>query len=305
MIGTASASTSLWETRRCFGRRFRHAGGDTLAAMPPYSRGIVRAMTRVLLAILVGCGASATHTSDSTRETSRQHGSTPADPESSTEDDAESPEPEASATPAPCAERVPRDCRADAGCILERDLSCREPRHECELIQIDPSTRPLVFATGDPCQYANPACAWDTSARRCAAFVPVPACPATSAEATALSVHSDQPALSCSYDDGNECACVRTPYCGGAPPGPEQQHPPAIFGCMPEFDDRGCPTRSVREGSRCMRGERAIHSARGHSSLRVCGSLAGGERLPWQFVPVRCGSGRSDRASRSLVSLGA
>jgi hypothetical protein len=139
-----------------------------------------------------------------------------------------------------------RACRDSGRCVWQG--ACRAPLSECELLWPEP-----VFDRGDPCERLRPGCAWSTSARRCVPFVAVPACPATLAEASALSVqcdHSGQVALECRYG-ATRCGCERTAYCGGAPPPPELEHPAAAFACIPPIDARGCPTSPIRDGARC------------------------------------------------------
>ena len=110
-----------------------------------------------------------------------------------------------------------------------------------------------VFSGGDPCEEANPRCAWDAAQRRCATFVAVPECPPALDEAEALRVscdHSGQATLACTYADA-DCGCERTPYCGGARPPPDVQYPPAYFRCVPHLDSRGCPSSPPERGARC------------------------------------------------------
>lgn len=128
------------------------------------------------------------------------------------------------------------------------------PSDPCAAVVPEPSWegQPL-FMMGDPCERVRPECAWSVSARRCVTFASVPACPPTLADAQAASVlcnHSQQTPLSCAFG-ATRCSCIAPSYCGGAPPPPDIEHPPATFVCVPPFDARGCPTGPVREGGRC------------------------------------------------------
>lgn len=152
-----------------------------------------------------------------------------------------------------CVGREPARCLVDDGCVRSPDGSCREAGDECELIELDLRAPTPAMDAGDPCERANADCAWNTATGRCSRFAAVPSCPATAEEAAELRVfcdHSQQSALRCNFP-GTQCACRRTPYCGGAAPPPEQQYPPGVFSCVPDFDDRGCPTRDPPANARC------------------------------------------------------
>jgi hypothetical protein len=155
----------------------------------------------------------------------------------------------------PCGELTPRECgEAHPRCVFRPGEACREPRNECEAIRPDPSWQGQpVFERGDPCENVRPGCAWDPRAEACAPFVAVTECPESRAAAqvaTVLCHHSAQAQLSCVYGDVH-CACERPSRCGGAPPPPPRDPPPLTFACTPPFDERGCPTGQVRDGSPC------------------------------------------------------
>ena len=199
-------------------------------------------MSRALvLGLLVACGPA---TQDTTLDT--------AGDENETADTDDGPA-LSTVGPGECADRAPTECTADADCVRMPGGTCRKAANECELIELDIATPQPAFDRGDPCERQNPACAWSTTTGRCAPFVPVPSCHASAEEAGSLTVlcdHSEQPALSCSYP-GTQCACRRTPYCGGAAPSPDRAHPPAHFSCVPDFADNGCPNREPPANARC------------------------------------------------------
>jgi hypothetical protein len=172
----------------------------------------------------------------------------PAPEESSAEED-----PRATDPSAPCSRSsTPGDCVAREGCLW--DGSCRPPHDPCETIRPDPSwSGEPVFDRGDPCQNVRADCAWSVARRRCVPFVAVPACPPSLSDAQAAEVlcnHAGQAPLDCRYGD-THCHCVTPGYCGGAPPPPPIDHPPATFTCVPPVDAQGCPTTAIRDRSRC------------------------------------------------------
>ncbi|MGE0790857.1 MAG: hypothetical protein AB7S26_34600 [Sandaracinaceae bacterium] len=154
--------------------------------------------------------------------------------------------------PTGCAGRAYPECTRDQGCVW--DGACRDPLDTCELVvpASQWSGQP-VFDRGDPCESVRPDCAWSTARGACAPFVAVSACPRSLQDAQSLQVecdHSGQAPLRCAYGR-TRCSCVRPHYCGGAPPPPTIENPPATFTCVPPFDDRGCPTGNVRAGASC------------------------------------------------------
>jgi hypothetical protein len=166
---------------------------------------------------------------------------------------------------------------ASADAVEELDTH-EEAADPCASVVPEPSWQgePL-FVAGDPCERVRVECAWSVTLQRCALAAPVPSCPASLAEAESLAVACDyslQPALSCTYGD-TVCRCVRPHYCGGAPPPPTVESPPATFTCIPPFDDRGCPTGAVREGARCTLDPEV--------SCVSCTTLVHCERGRWQI----------------------
>ncbi|MAQ16635.1 MAG: hypothetical protein CMN30_17810 [Sandaracinus sp.] len=222
--------------------------------------------------LLGGCGAGTTAVeADQVREPPVRSSTT--GPEA-TGEDVEAAEPEAEPEPEPlpaCEARDARQCAADGQCVREPQTgACRAPTHECELVAPrDPEG--FAVGPGDRCQGQRRDCGFDPRTGLCAPFTALSECPATAEEATAATVlcdHSDQPELDCRYR-GMHCSCHRPRYCGGPAPRPDQQHPPATWVCLPPFDDRGCPTEGVREGTRC-RVNASVQCMVGCDTLYTC-----------------------------------
>jgi hypothetical protein len=152
-----------------------------------------------------------------------------------------------------CADLAAIDaCNAREDCVWEG--RCRDPVDACE--PIEPAHLPgdgPSFERGDPCERAQPGCAWSVRAQRCVRFVAVPVCPSTLAEAETAPVrcnHADQPPLACTYGD-TVCRCVAPTYCGGPVPPPSIAYPASSFVCSGPVDARGCPTAGAVSGAPC------------------------------------------------------
>lgn len=161
----------------------------------------------------------------------------------------------------PCGGLSAGACAETSACVF--DPTCRPTTHACEAVrpvQLTYGSMPPGghgnpdFGGGDPCARLDPACAFDLGRGICTPFVARTDCPATRDEAAAAPVfcmHPSQPALDCPFD-GGWCACrPPPPYCGGAQPSPGTLNQPTTWACADDASPTGCPSRAIREGTRC------------------------------------------------------
>lgn len=162
-----------------------------------------------------------------------------------------------SATQVDCAQLTYDACDASSECVWDRSPGnglCRAPIDACEVYT--PGERGMpepVMDRGDPCERANPGCAYSVRQRRCVPFVEVTECPASVDAASSVEYfchHSGQRELECDYP-GFFCECYRAPYCGGAAPPPYIEYAPRAFTCFPDVDADGCPRETPQPGSQC------------------------------------------------------
>ncbi len=171
-----------------------------------------------------------------------------------------------------CSSFDPRTCRERAGCAWDAATgACHEAQLACEdvtprsvpLRPDDPiefvlgADRRLTFEGGDPCEAVDPRCAFDVATGRCRLVSPVARCPATAAEASALSVscmHSAQKPLTCRYRQGRgvSFSCASKPVeAGGMMRAPSHADTPVYWQKRQDYDSKGCPTSALALKDRC------------------------------------------------------